>query len=105
MTPAGRADPSRRGTGSGPALFLRVRTIQAKDIRPNGRYLAKVNGKLTTVRVLLIQHNAEGKARYRVRNEATGRLTVFRSAGKFRCPAEPKPAPAPARDSLHPEGL
>ena len=77
--------------------------MRAKDIKPNGCYLAKVNGKLTTVRVLLVRHNAEGKARYHVRNEATGRLTVFRSAGKFRCPAG---LPGePVSDSMHPEGL
>ena len=77
--------------------------MRAKDIKPNGRYIAKVNGSLTTVRVLLVDHNREGRARYRVRNEATGRETIFRSAAKFRGPAG-APGEA-ATDSMHPEGL
>ena len=62
-----------------------------KDIQVNGRYRAKVNGKLTVVKVLAIRKShtqASAPFRrattiYQVRNETTGRETTFRSAARF----------------------
>lgn len=66
-----------------------------KDIKVGGVYEAKVNGRLTKVRVDGIDerdgyksvasgYTTKSATRYRVTNLATGRTTVFRSASKFR---------------------
>jgi hypothetical protein len=68
-------------------------TMKAKDIHISGRYIAKVSGKLTTVKVIDIRNvtktahftdGARDATVYDVVNEATGRRTTFRSATKFR---------------------
>ena len=58
-----------------------------REIVVGGRYVAKVSGTLTTVRVDNIREVSDFKAiglRYDVTNESTGRKTMFRSAAKFR---------------------
>lgn len=67
------------------------------DIKVGGVYEAKVNGRLTNVRVDDIKQSYSGsrfssrtsnlrreETRYHVTNLSTGRTTVFRSAAKFR---------------------
>lgn len=72
--------------------------MQRSQIKVGGYYVAKVGGKLVTVRVDAIRngsHYLSGKAGprtshmplYDVTNLATGRKTTFRSAAKFRSPA------------------
>lgn len=58
--------------------------MKAKEIELGGVYQAKVNNKLTKVRVDVINEGYDGKTRYHVTNLATGRVTTFRSAAKFR---------------------
>lgn len=71
--------------------------MKQSEIKVGGIYVAKVNGKLTRVRVDSIRKQGEvrwfgGRASgrssdaYGVTNLATGRKTVFRSAAKFRAP-------------------
>jgi len=80
--------------------------LKASEIQIGGKYIAKVSGKLTTVRVdsirdvnRYIRNNYSGQSdlrtatTYDVTNLTTGRKTTFRSAAKFRRSAEPKPAP------------
>lgn len=66
-----------------------------KDIKVGGVYEAKVNGRLTKVRVdgiderdgyksVAFGYTTKSATRYRVTNLTTGRATVFRSASKFR---------------------
>lgn len=57
------------------------------DIATGGLYTAKVNGKLTTVRVDEIRMNANRRV-YDVTNLKTGRRTYFRSARKFQSRAQ-----------------
>ena len=78
--------------------------MKAKDIVLGGKYVAKVSGKLTTVRVDAIRevshyagtsYGSASKYReqtvYDVTNLTTGRKTVFRSAAKFqRVVGDPK---------------
>lgn len=58
------------------------------EIKVGGRYVAKVSGNMTTVRVDAIDERSDWKGRtttiYRVTNLKTGRNTTFRSAAKFR---------------------
>jgi hypothetical protein len=58
------------------------------EIQPNGKYLAKVSGKLVTVRVDAIRDATDFKGRavkrFDVTNLSTNRRTTFRSAAKFR---------------------
>jgi hypothetical protein len=63
--------------------------MKAKYIQQGEKYLAKVSGRIVTVRVDNITENFEGKARYNVTNLSTGRRTQFRSAQRFRCVARP----------------
>lgn len=57
----------------------------AKHIKVGGLYLAKVSGRLTTVRVTAIRSCAfDGRTVYDVTNLRTKRTTTFRSAQKFR---------------------
>lgn len=61
--------------------------MKQHEITIGGRYLAKVSGKVTTVRVTHIYYHGDGascRKRYDVVNETTGRRITFRSAGKFR---------------------
>ena len=64
--------------------------MKAKDIVLNGKYTAKVNGKLTTVQVDQIRaRGSSGRVAretvvYDVTNLTTGRKLTFRSAAKFR---------------------
>ena len=62
--------------------------MKLKDIKVGGHYLAKVSGKLTTVRVEDIRQvrtwNNWDKTRIDVTNLATGRKSTFRSAAKLR---------------------
>jgi hypothetical protein len=67
----------------------------AKEITVGGRYMAKVNNTETVVRVLAIRETCHGcgqamrwTTRYDVKNERTGRVTVFRSPQKFRAAIE-----------------
>lgn len=63
--------------------------MKRDQINTGGLYLAKVNGKITTVRVDSIRDGGSDRpggskmTRYDVTNLATGRSTVFRSASKF----------------------
>lgn len=56
--------------------------MKAAEIKVGGVYTAKVNGKLTTVRVDVIWHYPA--TYYDVTNLTTGRQTTFRSAQRFR---------------------
>jgi len=64
--------------------------MKKKDVKIGGHYLAKVSGKLVTVRVDAIRETTVGvrtprlNTVYDVTNLTTGRKTVFRSAQKFR---------------------
>ena len=64
--------------------------MKAKDIVVGGKYVAKVSGKLVTVRVDAIRTRQSGFGQrpatdvYDVTNLTTGRKTTFRSAAKFR---------------------
>lgn len=62
--------------------------MKKNEIKVGGKYLAKVSGKLTTVRVDAIRerenHNDRTSTVYDVTNLATGQKTTFRSAAKFR---------------------
>ncbi len=75
--------------------------MKKKEIRKGAYYVAKVNNKLTTVRVDDIReyHAVSMCTAYHVTNMATGRKTIFRSAQKFRretsvIPTKKKPRPA-----------
>ena len=59
--------------------------MQAKDLKIGGHYLAKVSGKLTTVRIDSIRENRWNRSiTYAVTNLATGRQVSFHSCRKFR---------------------
>ena len=58
--------------------------MKAKDIVVGGKYVAKVSGRLTTVRVDDIRLGYRDNRVYHVTNLTTGRKTIFRSAAKFR---------------------
>jgi len=69
--------------------------MKIADIQVGGRYIAKVSGVLTTVRVLAVREAPpawHGGSRWRTRidvvNERTGRKTTFSSSAKLRRPAE-----------------
>ena len=57
------------------------------QIQAGGKYLAKVSGKIVTVRVDAIREGFKGRLRYDVTNLATNRTLTFRSAMRFRKPA------------------
>lgn len=61
-----------------------------KDIKVGGRYVAKVNGQIVTVRVLgtieLVGYT-RWATHWRVLNESTGRECRFKSVQRFRSPA------------------
>jgi len=68
--------------------------MKIADINIGDRYIAKVSGTLTTVRVLAIREvpgawRASGNSRQviEVVNERTGRQLTFRSAARLRRPA------------------
>lgn len=68
--------------------------MRKNEIEVGGRYLAKVSGKLVTVRVNRIRLiPADGgfyktaQTRYYVTNLKTGREVIFKSARRFRGPA------------------
>lgn len=70
--------------------------MKKKDIKVGGKYIAKVSGNETTVRVDAIREiegwnggsiysrQTKASTRYDVTNLRTGRKTTFRSAAKFR---------------------
>ena len=62
--------------------------MKHKDIKIGSLYVAKVNGRLTTVRVLDIRGTWDRTGRlanrYDVVNLTTGRELVFRNPSKFR---------------------
>ncbi len=64
--------------------------MKAKEIVVGGKYVARISGKLTTVRVDQIRARgpigrvARETIVYDVTNLSTGRKTTFRSAAKFR---------------------
>ena len=80
--------------------------MKKSEIQVGKRYVAKVSGKLTTVRVDAIRERFDHKDKsttvYDVTNLSTNRKTTFRSAAKFRQPARtpaanpPHPAAGPA---------
>jgi hypothetical protein len=92
--------------------------MKLTEIEIGGRYIAKVSGQLTTVRVLAIRETTTWRGdrtqkRIDVINERTGRKTTFASAAKLRRaagppsangketrPAPPSEPPAPAPDAL-----
>jgi len=70
--------------------------MKIADVQVGGRYVAKVSGLLTTVRVVGIRevpppwHGATSdrwRTRINVVNERTGRKTTFASAARLRRPA------------------
>lgn len=70
--------------------------MKAKDIKIGDTYIARISGKLTTVRVTDIRErfspgrygaNGRWQSFYDVVNLRTNRRTTFRSAQKFRWPA------------------
>lgn len=72
--------------------------MKLSEVQVGGRYIAKVSGTLTTVKVLGIRevpppwHGATSdrwRTRIDVVNESTGRKTTFASAAKLRRPVEP----------------
>ena len=70
--------------------------MKKADIKVGGHYRAKVNGRLTTVRVDAISDSSwaatgHGSVSYDVTNLTTGRQTTFRSAQKFVAPANMEP--------------
>ena len=76
--------------------------MRLQDITIGGRYLAKISGHMTMVRVLAIREDqawgsTRGSTRPRVVhridvvNERTGRRTTFRSAARLRRPAPQPP--------------
>lgn len=80
--------------------------MKKSEIVVGGKYIAKVNGKLTTVQVDNIREmskfrrsNYSGKSKYGqstvydVTNLTTGRKTTFRSAAKFRQAAKASETP------------
>ena len=77
--------------------------MKKSEIKVGGIYIAKVSGKLTTVRVDAIREvegfntgesywtkKTNATTLYDVTNLRTGRTTTFRSAAKFRSQAIPK---------------
>lgn len=67
--------------------------MKLKDIQIGGRYLAKVSGKLATVRVVEIREASSyvgGRPRTIIEavNETTGRRITLRSAQRLRKPVE-----------------
>jgi hypothetical protein len=58
--------------------------MKGKDISVGGRYLAKISGRIVTVRVDAVRESYDGRKRYDVTNLSTGRTTSFRSATRFR---------------------
>lgn len=70
--------------------------MKIADVQVGGRYVAKVSGVLTTVRVLAMREtsafNGTSRSVIDVVNERTGRRTTFRSAARL-C----RPAAAPER--------
>lgn len=79
--------------------------MKANEIKVGGKYIAKVSGKLTTVRVDMIRETTKrGRSSgysglptyvdgvvYEVTNLKTGRRTTFKTAGKFRYEVTVKP--------------
>lgn len=65
--------------------------MKIADVQVGGRYIAKVSGVLTTVRVLTVREtsgfNGASRSVIDVVNERTGRRTTFRSAARLRRPA------------------
>lgn len=65
--------------------------MKIADVQVGGRYVAKVSGLLTTVRVLAVREtaafNGPSRSVIDVVNERTGRRTTFRSAARLRRPA------------------
>ncbi len=70
--------------------------MKIADVQVGGRYVAKVSGVLTTVRILAIREvppawHGDRDGRWRTRidvvNERTGRKTTFASAARLRRPA------------------
>ena len=67
--------------------------MKMSDIQIGGRYVARVSGRLTTVRVTAIRDVTSWNKIARVIdavNEATGRGLTLRSAQRLRCRAESK---------------
>jgi hypothetical protein len=64
--------------------------MKIADVQVGGRYVAKVSGVLTTVRVLAVRETVSYRGALRsvidVVNERTGRRTTFRSAARLRRP-------------------
>lgn len=66
--------------------------MKAAEIKVGERYLAKVNGRVVTVRVDAVREryiSTRTQTVYDVTNLTTGRKTTFRSAAKFRASAAP----------------
>lgn len=70
--------------------------MKRNELAEGGHYRAKVNGRVVTVRLDAIRETTSYRAhqphspvvRYDVTNTLTGRKTTFRSAAKFRGPAD-----------------
>jgi len=63
--------------------------MKKSEIKIGGFYIAKISGRIVTVKVLSIdkikkQTNGGSRTKYFVRNLSTGYETIFRSAAKFR---------------------
>ncbi len=95
--------------------------MKKHKIKVGENYIAKISGKLTTVRVDAIRETNSYRAhqphtpttRYDVTNLVTGRRTTFRSALKFRRAGRyltetefnTTYAAKPLTDSIHPDGF
>jgi hypothetical protein len=92
--------------------------MKLTEIEIGGRYIAKVSGQLTTVRVLAIRETTSWRGdrmqkRIDVVNERTGRRTTFASAAKLRRAVgsasgngkESRPAPASEPPAPSPDAL
>jgi len=59
--------------------------MRAREIEVGGRYVAKVSGQLTVVRVISSTTSGRtGRQTWTCENEKTGRRIVVRSAQRFR---------------------
>ena len=77
---------------SGGTTNVKGAIMKKAEIKQGGLYIAKVSGRITTVRVDTIRERSDWRGNtttvYDVTNLKTGRKTTFKSAAKFRCVAQ-----------------
>lgn len=82
--------------------------MKKAEIKVGGLYLAKISGKMVTVRVDRIRPRYEADhdtVAYEVTNLSTGRKVTFRSAAKFRGETHPEPKPNPGGNRNMPSDI